>query len=106
MTTSPCDYLDDLNRTLGIHLNTDDVALVIDAALAEVRRLQSIEKLLRDNLDRITAALITMQDSDHELGHPEEAKASSDLIDKLKALPDPAGPETDDEEEDEDDGDE
>lgn len=72
-----------------------------DLALAEIQRLQNIEALLRDNVGRIVAALMTMQDSDGELGHPDEAKASGDLIEKLKNLPDPA-PDEPDEDEDED----
>jgi hypothetical protein len=77
------------------------------AAIDEVERLQGIEKLLRDSRDRIIAALMTMQDSDADLGHPDEAKASGDLIELFKNLPDqaPASDYDDDEEEEEEDDD-
>jgi hypothetical protein len=103
MTASPCDYMDDLNHALGISLDTDDVEVVTDAALAEVRRLQTIEKLVRDGLDRIIGALSTVQDIDDENGHANEAKAGRDLIDQLQALPDPSPNElVEDDEEDDD----
>jgi hypothetical protein len=73
-----------------------------DLALAEIKRLQNIEKLLRDNLDRIIGALSTVQDIDDENGHADEAKAGRDLIGELQNLPDPA---QDEPAEDEDEGD-
>jgi hypothetical protein len=39
----------------------------------------------QDELDRIVAALIAMQDSDNELGHPDEAQKSLDLINKIRS---------------------
>lgn len=44
MTYSPCDYQDDVNRALGISLDTDDCEEQAEAAIAEVIRLQAIEK--------------------------------------------------------------
>lgn len=103
MTVSACDYMDWVNEALGIDVDTEDGAeLVTNLAVAEVHRLKGIETLLRDNADRIIAALITMQDSDAELGHPAEAKASGDLIEKLKSLPDPVLDEPEEDEEDDD----
>lgn len=107
MSYTPPDYQDDLNRALGISLDTDDSSVQATAAIDEVERLQGIEKLLRDSRDRIIAALMTMQDSDADLGHPDEAKASGDLIELLKNLPDqaPASDYEDDEEEEEEEDD-
>jgi hypothetical protein len=98
--TAP-DYMDDLNRALDVSLNTDNCELQATAAINEVERLQGIEKLLRDNRDRIVAALMTMQDSDEDLGHPDEAKASGSLIELLAKLPDKAPDSDYDEDEEE-----
>ncbi|WP_316207461.1 hypothetical protein [Bradyrhizobium sp. SZCCHNR3118] len=44
MTTSACDYMDDLNRALGICLDTDDVEEITRAAIVEVNRLKNNQK--------------------------------------------------------------
>jgi chorismate mutase len=106
MSYTPPDYQDDLNRALGIVLDTDDSRIQAGAAIAEVKRLQGIEKFIRDNRERIIVSLEMLADSDQELGHPDEAKKSRDLMEQLKALPEfePFGLEEEEEEEDEDAG--
>lgn len=47
MTVSPCDYMDDLNRALGISLDTDDNEVITDAALEEVARLKRVEQAFK-----------------------------------------------------------
>ena len=41
--------------------------------------------LSQDDVQRIIAALMVMEDSDAELGHPEEAQKSRELAARLKA---------------------
>jgi hypothetical protein len=87
MSYTPPDYQDDLNRALGIVLDTDDSRIQAGAAIAEVQRLQGIEKFIREHRERIVVALDVMADSDQELGHPDEATKSRELIDQINALP-------------------
>jgi hypothetical protein len=104
MSYTPPDYQDDLNRALGIVLDTDDSRVQAGAAIAEVQRLQGIEKLVRDGRDYIVAALTQMADCDEDNGHKEEATKSRDLVDALIAMPEftPFELEEEEEEEDED----
>ncbi|MCP1757801.1 hypothetical protein [Bradyrhizobium elkanii] len=42
--------------------------------------------IFRGGLHRIIAALIAMEDSDEELGHPDEARLTRELIAQLRGL--------------------
>ncbi|UPT95436.1 hypothetical protein J4G48_0040490 [Bradyrhizobium barranii subsp. apii] len=44
MSYSPCDYMDDVNAALNVDVDDEDVSVSADAALAEIERLQAIEK--------------------------------------------------------------
>jgi hypothetical protein len=85
--TAP-DYMDDLNRVLGVSLSTDNVEMQAEAAVDEVARLQGIEKLLRDNREHIIGALDIMQDIDDSNEREADAKLGREIIEKLKNLPD------------------
>ncbi|WP_315768484.1 MULTISPECIES: hypothetical protein [unclassified Bradyrhizobium] len=106
MSYTPPDYMDDLNRALNVSLDTDDCELQATAAIAEVDRLQGIEKLLRDNLVHIIAALEQKRDSDADNDREGEAEEAGTLIRLLRSLPDQATAESyiEDEEEGDEDG--
>ncbi|WP_024516988.1 hypothetical protein [Bradyrhizobium sp. Tv2a-2] len=97
MTYSCTDFTDSILSALNIVVPEDaydQPDKQADLALAEIDRLQAIEKIFLDHGDHIIAALSLMHGIDDENGREEDAKASRDLIETLQKLDSKEEPET------------
>lgn len=106
MTYSCSDFTDSILDALEIRVPSkwnDSPSDQADLALAEIERLQSIEKLLRPHVQHIVAALVIMRDMDQENGHAKDVEESNALIASLNTLPEKAPDEPDEDEDEEDD---
>ncbi|WP_316196648.1 hypothetical protein [Bradyrhizobium sp. SZCCHNS3053] len=102
MTYSCTDFTDDILDALGIQVPqqfNDSPSDQADLALAEIERLQSIEKVIRDNLTTVIAALQQTELVDHDNGRIADAEDARAVIKLLQALPEKAAPIADEEDE-------
>ncbi|MGX9944923.1 hypothetical protein ACTG4Q_20895 [Bradyrhizobium denitrificans] len=80
MTYSPCDYMDDVNEALGVHMDTECVQTVAGVAILEIHRLKRCEKRLKEQMPAMERMLYYVSPESQQLDWDEDGPVDKSLF--------------------------